>query len=567
MKRALVAAAFLSFAFCFMLAVGSQAATYRQSLESHPMGDADLNGVVSSADARCILRSSVGKEELSETAFYLSDTDGDGIITAADSRITLRTDVGLEEVHYHSFKAATPGGCTFVCTECGYSFTDEKCEHVYVVTKMPEHPACMGESEKIYTCKYCDAVKKEIIPKTEHSFNGGTVTVKATCAASGVKEYVCGTCGYKKYETLPKLPQHSYDKGVVTKAPTCKNTGIKVYTCTGCSGKKTEVLPKTSDHKLIAQTVISPATCVAEGKMLYVCKVCGDLIAAASPKTAHKFSKAAGGIKRCAFCGYMQTEGDVTAFYITVGGKDIFMGETIEQLTDTFGKYTGIEHTIKGLTTYSFAGDYKNYFMAYFDGDKAVGYYVCASDFSNTLFKKGDAIRKNMKTDNVTVMPYFDSVHNCGVYAFAVMNDEYTFAPDMGRSALYSYTSKQIFDMTNAYRVQNGKSVLTWNSTIASLASEHCMDMAEAGFFEHVNSEGLTPMQRALRAGVDCVAFGENIAAGSLSPFVTFDQWVNSKVHNDTMLKDYYTVLGVGGGYNENSAYDAYWTQNFAELG
>lgn len=62
----------------------------------HPLGDIDLDGKITSADARLALRYAVGLELAKENAIALGDMDGDGKITAADSRLILRNAVGLE---------------------------------------------------------------------------------------------------------------------------------------------------------------------------------------------------------------------------------------------------------------------------------------------------------------------------------------------------------------------------------------------------------------------------------------------------------------------------------------
>lgn len=57
-------------------------------------GDADGDGVVTAADARLILRASVG---IGEVSLETGDINGDGKITASDARDVLRESVGLEE--------------------------------------------------------------------------------------------------------------------------------------------------------------------------------------------------------------------------------------------------------------------------------------------------------------------------------------------------------------------------------------------------------------------------------------------------------------------------------------
>ncbi len=64
------------------------------AVEEAVPGDVDGDGKITAADARDILRSSVGLEEVSANA---GDIDGDGKVTAADAREALRISVGLEE--------------------------------------------------------------------------------------------------------------------------------------------------------------------------------------------------------------------------------------------------------------------------------------------------------------------------------------------------------------------------------------------------------------------------------------------------------------------------------------
>ncbi len=60
------------------------------------LGDANLDGKVTAADAAEILRYVVGLTELSEEAVYYADVNQDGSVTAADAAFILRAVVGLE---------------------------------------------------------------------------------------------------------------------------------------------------------------------------------------------------------------------------------------------------------------------------------------------------------------------------------------------------------------------------------------------------------------------------------------------------------------------------------------
>ncbi len=59
-------------------------------------GDLDMDGLITAADARIVLRMSVGLESSTKEQKLLADVDGDNSVTAADARLVLRCSVGLE---------------------------------------------------------------------------------------------------------------------------------------------------------------------------------------------------------------------------------------------------------------------------------------------------------------------------------------------------------------------------------------------------------------------------------------------------------------------------------------
>lgn len=61
-------------------------------------GDADLDRVVTSSDARITLRAAVGLERLPEKSVIAADIDSNGKITSDDARVILRAAVGLESL-------------------------------------------------------------------------------------------------------------------------------------------------------------------------------------------------------------------------------------------------------------------------------------------------------------------------------------------------------------------------------------------------------------------------------------------------------------------------------------
>lgn len=70
------------------------------------MGDADLDYMLSAADARRVLRTSVNLgDKLCSEASYSADVDRNGKITSADARKILRASVGLEKIYERFYKS------------------------------------------------------------------------------------------------------------------------------------------------------------------------------------------------------------------------------------------------------------------------------------------------------------------------------------------------------------------------------------------------------------------------------------------------------------------------------
>ncbi len=117
------------------------------------------------------------------------------------------------------------------------------------------------------TCQHTDEVKS----KSEHTWDGGTVTTPATCVEQGLMTYTCTVCQKTKTEPINinseahewstvwskdatshwhacvhnsahknDVAVHNWGAGSVTKAATCTEKGVMTYTCTVCGQTKTE---------------------------------------------------------------------------------------------------------------------------------------------------------------------------------------------------------------------------------------------------------------------------------------------------------------------------------------
>jgi uncharacterized protein YkwD len=83
--------------------------------------------------------------------------------------------------------------------------------------------------------------------------------------------------------------------------------------------------------------------------------------------------------------------------------------------------------------------------------------------------------------------------------------------------------------------------------------------MRDRDYFDHVNPEGLSPFDRAERAGMSARA--ENIAYGQPDPADVMADWMASSGHRANILNCDLTRLGVGIAAGGGGPW---WTELFA---
>jgi uncharacterized protein YkwD len=117
----------------------------------------------------------------------------------------------------------------------------------------------------------------------------------------------------------------------------------------------------------------------------------------------------------------------------------------------------------------------------------------------------------------------------------------------------------QVLALVNAERAKAGVSPLAANSALTELAEKFSDDMAARGFFDHTDPDGLSPWDRAAKAGVTGLG-GENIARGQADPAAVVEAWMNSPGHRANILNPDFKTLGVGVHFGPGGPW---WTQDF----
>ncbi|MFB1050134.1 CAP domain-containing protein [Paraliobacillus sp. JSM ZJ581] len=167
--------------------------------------------------------------------------------------------------------------------------------------------------------------------------------------------------------------------------------------------------------------------------------------------------------------------------------------------------------------------------------------------------------------DNNYVTIFYDIHENHTITAVQIIRQQL----EMQKSAYFADPSKalqkgleyQLFDLTNAARVEHDLEPLTWAEAALSTVRDHSKDMAENNYFSHTNLDKQSPFDRLQEDGIAFRIAGENLATGQPSSIYAHEGLMNSLGHRKNILKGDYQLLTVGVAFNKDN--QPFYTENF----
>ena len=255
---------------------------------------------------------------------------------------------------------------------------------------------------------------------------------------------------------------------------------------------------------------------------------------------------------------------------LSLSGKEIYLGQSLAELTSLLGQPERIDPSAYGLRWYVYNRNYENFVMVGIHNNAVTGFF-CNS--KNLLLKDGlgyGSARKEIEKayTGVETMEFWYDQHNGDkLYAVWCMNYFMTDAEaqllfDQNAERLLRAYEQECLDITNAFRVAHGKPAVLYDAKTAEVALAYAKDLAERNFFDHKDPDGQGPMERMVNAGVDVRKVTENLARGYADAIQVFKAWVDSESHRQGMLEDNVN-LGVGAYYKSASRGKYYFVQEF----
>ena len=496
-------------------------------------------------------------------------------IRCADCGTLIKTEVIPKKEHVHNYEVQiSPATCqqegskTEICTICGNIKSIQtivKTSHTFDEGVVTKEPTCVVSGLKTLTCKVCGFEKVESISATGHDYELVSTT-PATCAEKGSKKYVCKNCNDTYSSSIAKTAHDWSGSYVITKQPTCTETGIKQLFCKNCGQSiktlevpkiahtyswvitheatdtedglkeykcsvcgdvnKTEVIPKTGtgcahpvEYRLYE--LISPATCVDKAHYTLKCSLCGEVLSEDYQKPDDQYNpdnhvnltiqtKIAPtteetGIRTyyCSSCGYTKEE------VIPVKTCSHWNKEVKNIDGKLYWKCTDCGELVGDASPDDCVHGYYGY-----------DYVQRVMPDENT-WGETDLVCKNCKTVKQTfkIHPY----------------SEYHVTDQNGQDVtLYGWfdddAAREVFDLTNTYRQENGLNKLTYNTTCQDASNLRALEALVYWGHTRPNGTKWNTIIPQWKYG------GENLAQNQRTPSAVMTAWKNSPGHNANLL-------------------------------
>ncbi|MDM5221529.1 CAP domain-containing protein [Peribacillus sp. NJ11] len=275
--------------------------------------------------------------------------------------------------------------------------------------------------------------------------------------------------------------------------------------------------------------------------------------------------------------------------------RNIEIGDTKDAVEKLAGEAKRNTRNEYGVDWFTYHENYQNFFMVAYDtNNKVVGLYTNQDLISSkegikrgtpkesVTGKLGEPVTKLLKgnvyyqirsdgeydmfeMDKSYVTIFYDKHEKNTVTSIQIIDanlekqkSSYFAEASPGLKKGFEY---QLFDLTNASRVNHNLSVLSWDKQVKVTAQDHSKDMAVNQYFNHTNLEGESPFDRMEDDKINFRMAGENLAAGQNSSIFAHEGLMNSIGHRENKLQKDFQSLGVGVAFDGEEK--PYYTENY----
>lgn len=274
---------------------------------------------------------------------------------------------------------------------------------------------------------------------------------------------------------------------------------------------------------------------------------------------------------------------------------NIEIGDNRKAVEEQLGQPQRTTQNQYGAEWVSYHKDYHNFVMVTYDQvDQVAGLYTNQSLLSSTydlsfedtmddvlkqLEQPIESINKGLVNYQINGKDEYDMFHMNQNYItfFYDVHENHTITAvqiisetlENQKPSYFATPSKelrqgleyQLFDLTNAARIEHGLNTLTWFDQAQQTVQDHSADMAKNNYFSHTNLQGQSPFDRLQLDGITFTMAGENLATGQPSSIFAHEGLMNSMGHRENILKPGFKMLTIGVAFNDEN--QPFYTENF----
>ncbi|AMJ40443.1 S-layer homology domain-containing protein [Anaerotignum propionicum] len=246
---------------------------------------------------------------------------------------------------------------------------------------------------------------------------------------------------------------------------------------------------------------------------------------------------------------------------VYINDKAVFLGETTNQLKESWGEPNRIDTTVYALKRYVYINDYESYFFVTLKEDKVVEIFVPTKYFSY-LGTNGEGTSANIKQLNyISLVEHSGIVETDTTYAsipldyegsirgillqeraFTLGNNEKSGLTISERETLET----QLLDLIQVKRKEQGLPLLTKAPKLSSVALVHSKDMVDNNYLGYTGTDGSTPFTRILNEKVSFTSASEVIAKQRGDITNVYRQWIRTAAQFQSLLDPTMDSVGVG---------------------
>lgn len=255
---------------------------------------------------------------------------------------------------------------------------------------------------------------------------------------------------------------------------------------------------------------------------------------------------------------------------VTIGGKKVSLGQTIEEVRATWGTETRVDNTVYGYSRYVYVNDYEAYFFVTIKDNVVVEIFTPSKQF-DYLGTTGAGTSVDIK-----YLAYISASDHSGV----VRSDETeariplnyegeisglwlqdkTFAyADNIKSAmpmtLRLMAQQEIIDFIQVKRKEAGAPLLNANERLHAISLAHTTDMIDNGYVAYNSQDGTTPFARILNAGIYFTTASELVIKQRGDVVNVYQEIIRTAAQYGSIVDSTVDTMGIGIGQKNKELY------------